>query len=131
MNLFKNIDVSTYLHTTYEERALSIFKYGFLVNESLRNTTDLVNEQDFNFWFRYRKQYGTHTLVFQISKKILSKDIHRGLSSNKEFNDVYDILDEMDDEELSFDYLLPQRFIRGYYIRKTMEFIENPNFNPY
>jgi len=131
MELFKDTKVGTYLHTTHEERALSIFKYGFLVNNCLSKTTDEVVEKSFGYWFRYRRVYGSHTLVIQISHKLLSTDGHRYLSTKKEFDKVYDILSKLDDEELVFEYLLPPRFIKGYYIRKTMEFINNPHFNPF
>ena len=146
MELFKNHKLQTHLHTTSEENAKLILKYGFFVDSYLENTTDQVSDTTFSFWFNYRKSYGKCIIVIQIPKKILSKNLHKTIIPDDEQCRIFNKIEQELGEELEieWDYILPNYFIKGYYKRgdkywvedecalmQHNEFIENPAFNPF
>lgn len=124
--IFTNSKLDTYLHTTSLEKVMSILDKGFFFNDRLSNTTDATNESDFFYWIKYREHYGQYTIVIQVPKNInYIKEIdEESLKYIKQQtnNDNF--------ESNHFEFVLPNNYIRGYFILKTMKFIENPNFKP-
>ena len=112
--IFNNNKLVTLFHTTNEELAMSIIKYGFLITDSVDKTTDEVGPTIFRFWHRYRKDYGTHCVIIQAPRKYTLEYIE----DKKEFLEATRALIEIDEsfENVKFEGLIPKRFIRGYII---------------
>lgn len=123
--------METYLHTTNEDRVKSILDRGLYVSEYLRNTTDVVGENDFSFWVNYRKAYGKFCIVIQIDKVVMRDDLYKKELSNEDLEYIKKETDDDNFEDCHFEFLVPSRFMKGYFKLDTMEFFANPNFNPY
>ena len=104
----------TFLHTTNSiEKAVSICENGFRFQKFDKTSDFVCDSITVAFMLSIRKQYGDFTVIIQISSHIT----HYESISEK-------IIDE-EDEEL---FILPARFIKGYYNRATNEIFINSAF---
>jgi hypothetical protein len=103
-----------YLHTTNSiENAALICEQG-LRFDTFEKTTDYVCDRDsLAYMINIRKHYGDYTVIIQISKHI---------------NNYEAISRKIYDEEDELVYILPPKYIKGYYNRITHELIANPLF---
>ena len=134
MVLFTDKNIRTHLHTTPSlDCAKSICSIGFFVAGHLCRTTDDVSFDTFDFWYRYRRKYGDYVIIIQIPIKIILSDSYKSFNFDEDLiNGLNTLLDvEEDDEEIDYDFLIKPKYIRGYFIRETNDFVHNPDFNPY
>ena len=105
----------SFLHTTNTlEKALSICKNGFIYMQFDKTTDYVCDVVTLAYMLNIRKHYGDYTIIIQISTQITSYiEI-----SNKEY--------DVDGEEF---YVLPPKYIKGFYNRNTHEIIANPLFS--
>lgn len=148
MDLFKGNSYMTYLHTTHEDRCKSIMKIGFFVTNYLGNVTDQVTPAGFSYWYNYRDGYGDYVVIIQIPKEHENSGKFIEPKNTKKYNKALDklrkqfIIDD-DDEDFTedYDFLIPPKYIRGYYYKKNYcapgsyiiekdKFFPNPKFNP-
>lgn len=129
-----DIEVMKYLHNTHdEETALKILNEGFLFEDRLDYTTDLVSGKDIvqlDYFKLIRKKYGTYTIVIHIAKELINKYNHLLKNTNSFF---YEVLSERLPEKSAdgeYLYILDKQFIKGYYNQKTNTYFKNKHFNP-
>jgi hypothetical protein len=108
-------DSYTFLHTTNTmEKALSICDSGlhFL---SLDKTTDYVCDRiTLNHLMNIRKHYGDFVMLIQVGKEQMNSGLTNERALNSEGEEVF---------------ILPARFIKGFFLKKTKELFVNPRFD--
>jgi hypothetical protein len=107
-------EYSNFLHTTnIVEKAKSICENGFQF-KNFNKTTDYVCDRDsLAYLLNMRKAYGNFTVIIQISNKITNCEA---------------ICEKEYDEEGEEVFILPPKYIKGYYDRITNEIFANPLF---
>ena len=123
-----------FLHTTSISNAEEILKDGFIFsNCDIFKTVDPIygDPKDFNFMVEYllsgRKAYGDAVVVIHIGFNLLKK---YGGYWEDHLSERIDDFDEDKFGEVEFITKLHKQFIRGYFIRRTGDFFENPEYNP-
>lgn len=105
---------TSYLHTTGSlENAQSICSNGFVYNQFDKTTDYVCDMVTLAHNLNLRKHYGDYTIIIQINRKITS---YNSISARE-----YDV----EGEEV---YVLPPRYIKGFYNRHTHEIFLNPLF---
>jgi len=117
--------VETYLHTTNEFYASLICKYGFLVSECFYKTTDHVSKINVGFWHRYRRAYGTHTIVFQIKGDTESPKFQDRDKIKQALNEIIKYDEAFAEEDQEFEYLIPVENILGYITENNFYLLKN------
>lgn len=127
-------NVLKYLHNTVDEAtALKIINNGFIFENRLDYTTDLVSGNDIvqlDYFKLIRKKYGDFTIVIHIGRNLIDK--YNKLLKNHSLY-FYEVLSDLS-PDLSSDgeqvFILNKQFIKGFYQQSTKKYYINPYFNP-
>jgi hypothetical protein len=102
----------SFLHTTNSlEKAMSICKNGFVFSQFDKTTDYVCDIVSLTYMLNIRKHYGDFTIILQLSNQIKS---YTEISIKE-----YDV----EGEEV---FILPPRYVKGFYNRNTREIFLNP-----
>jgi len=129
--LKEDIPVATYLHNTTDEKtAKLILDSGFQFVNYLENSTDEVSTHDeitIKYFFNTRKDYGKYTIILQIPVALIAFCNSFAFEEDLHYYEIISrILEQSEDETY---YLLPHKYIKGYYDISKNRLIKNPDFD--
>jgi len=98
------------------------------------HTTDQISGFDLvelNYFLMIRRDYGSFTIVIEISDKLILDLTKRLRSFNYHFSEALTKLPPWQNDDDNPVYTLPEQFIKGYFDQRTLEKIHNPIFDPH
>jgi len=129
----------TYFHyTPKESNAEKICSQGFkYINSFYKTAEEIDNDWSYDAFLHYRQRYfGDFIMVIKIPKECtkwreeLINEI--GIKNWPPTENILsDILLTEDNELNHLNYILPCRFIKGFFNYKTGQLFDNPNFDPH
>ncbi|MFN8240554.1 MAG: hypothetical protein U0X39_07355 [Bacteroidales bacterium] len=127
-----------FLHNTKEKAiAEKIMSEGFIFENQLAHSTDRVNPNEpieVTYFLFQRKDYGIHTMIIAIPKKIYDKYTARSNELDVGIEEVMTISDPYIGENDELIYTISPKHILGYFNNKTGDFQNNrlwdPSFEP-
>ena len=129
-------EVNTYIHYTKEESvATKILKEGFKFVDSFYKTALPVSGDKLDITVKHnsRKYYGDYLIVISISTDIVnhySQQLEEAGIKNCSFENILTETPRVKTENADLEYLLPNKFIKGYVNHRTGEITKNPEFDP-
>ena len=135
--LFENVkDAKTYIHYTKEENdAISILSNGFrFVDTFYKTALPIANDKlDLIVKHNNRKFYGDYIVIIAISNKVITKyssELRNAGITNVNIENIIIEAPIRRNENSDLEFILPNKFIKGYIKHSTGEIINNPDFNP-
>ncbi len=130
-------EAKTYIHYTKEENvATRILKEGFKFVDSFYKTALPVSGDKLDITVKHnsRKYYGDYLIVISISTDIVnhySQELKEAGIKNCSFENILTETPQVITENADIEYLLPNKFIKGYVNHRTGEITQNPEFDPF
>jgi hypothetical protein len=123
-----------FLHNTKDEPvAVTIMEEGFLFENQLPHSTDLVNPLDpveVTYFLLQRREYGPFTIVIAIDRILFDQLTSLALENKINIEDLLSIDQPYYGENEELIYRISNRYILGYFNNITTDFQQNPAWNP-
>ncbi len=127
--------LTTFLHSLNSvELAEKIMKNGFIFENHLLNTTDIVSPDDLvevTYFTNIRKAYGNIILIIQIDNELIQTINAKLINTRSHFSEALTKTPPRTGPNELFVYTLPEQFIMGYFDNTESKEVKNKNFNPY
>jgi hypothetical protein len=126
-----------FLHYTKErETAENIIHSGFKFVDSFYKTAENIfqNETDFIYKHNSLKPFGNFIIVICISNKIFdyyTKEINKTRNKDMIVEQVLTESPPVLNEDADTEYILVNKYIKGFINYENVEIVENPEFDPY
>jgi hypothetical protein len=123
-----------FLHNTGDyETARKILKDGFMFENQLSHSTDLINPSDpveLTYFFLQRKEYGQFTIIIAFSKKSFKEYTVIAQEKNTIIEEIMSICEPILSENEEYVYKLSNKHILGFYDIINEEFTRNQSWEP-
>lgn len=123
-----------FLHNTRDENIASVIsEEGFLFENQLPHSTDMVNPQEpveVSYFLLQRREYGQFTVVLAISRDTFDSYVATAEANKTGIEELLTATPPYygDNEELI--YRIPNKYVLGYFDNLTLEFHYNKHWDP-